>query len=353
MSIKFNPETIYSSFTSKREILNEDEKFYLSNKIKKLLKIRNAVMVAHYYTDPEIQSLVEETGGYVADSLEMARFCTTHSASILFVIGVRFMGETAKILNPKKIVLMPTLDAECSLDLSCPFDEFNRFCNNHPDRTVVVYANTSVAVKIRADWIVTSSIALHLVNYLDSLGQKIIWAPDRHLGNYIVQQTGADILCWDGTCIVHDEFKSKSLERMKMFYPHAAILVHPESPKSIVELADVVGSTSQLIYAAKSLPHPQIIVATDRSIFYKMQKIVPHKELIIAPTTGEGATCRSCAHCPWMAMNNLRAIADGLEHGGNKHEIHIDTALCEAALLPLNRMLSFAAKLKIQSKVNN
>ncbi|WP_455916890.1 quinolinate synthase NadA [Pantoea agglomerans] len=346
MSLMFDPETAIYPFPPKPARLTQDEKQIYREKIKRLLKERNAVMVAHYYTDPEIQALAEETGGCVADSLEMARFGSQHSASTLLVAGVRFMGETAKILSPEKTILMPTLQAECSLDLGCPIDEFNRFCDQHPDRTVVVYANTSAAVKARADWVVTSSIAVELIEHLDSLGEKIIWAPDRHLGQYVTRQTGADILCWQGACIVHDEFKTQALQRMKALYPDAAVLVHPESPQAIVDLADAVGSTSQLIQAAKTLPNPQMIVATDRGIFYKMQQACPDKELLEAPTAGEGATCRTCAHCPWMAMNGLKAIADGLEHGGSQHEIHVDAALREGALISLNRMLTFAASLK-------
>lgn len=346
MSLMFDPETAVYPFPPKPARLTPDEKQFYRSKIKRLLKERDAVMVAHYYTDPEIQALAEETGGCVADSLEMARFGSQHSASTLLVAGVRFMGETAKILSPEKTILMPTLQAECSLDLGCPIDEFTRFCDAHPDRTVVVYANTSAAVKARADWVVTSSIAVELIEHLDGLGEKIIWAPDRHLGRYVTRQTGADILCWQGACIVHDEFKTQALARMKALYPDAAVLVHPESPQAIVELADAVGSTSQLIQAAKTLPQRQMIVATDRGIFYKMQQACPDKELLEAPTAGEGATCRTCAHCPWMAMNGLQAIADGLEHGGSEHEINVDAALREGALRPLDRMLTFAASLK-------
>ncbi|HBZ17187.1 quinolinate synthase NadA [Pantoea sp. NPDC088449] len=352
MSLMFDPENAIYPFPPKPARLSVDEKSYYKNEIKRLLKERDAVMVAHYYTDPEIQALAEETGGCVSDSLEMARFGSTHPAKTLLVAGVRFMGETAKILSPEKTVLMPTLQAECSLDLGCPIEEFNRFCDQHPDRTVVVYANTSAAVKARADWVVTSSIAVELIEHLDSLGEKIIWAPDRHLGRYVTQKSGADVLCWQGACIVHDEFKTQALQRMKALYPDAAVLVHPESPQAIVDLADAVGSTSQLIQAAQSLPHPQMIVATDRGIFYKMQQAVPNKELLEAPTAGEGATCRSCAHCPWMAMNGLKAIAEGLARGGSEHEIHVEDALREAALIPLNRMLSFAADLKLKVKGN-
>ncbi|MGX6595869.1 quinolinate synthase NadA [Klebsiella quasivariicola] len=346
MSVMFDPETAIYPFPAKPHSLTVDEKQFYREKIKRLLRERDAVMVAHYYTDPEIQQLAEETGGCIADSLEMARFGARHSASTLLVAGVRFMGETAKILGPEKTILMPTLNAECSLDLGCPIEEFNAFCDAHPDRTVVVYANTSAAVKARADWVVTSSIAVELIDHLDSLGQKILWAPDRHLGRYVQRQTGADVLCWQGACIVHDEFKTQALTRMKALYPEAAVLVHPESPQAIAEMADAVGSTSQLIAAAKSLPQRQLIVATDRGIFYKMQQAVPEKTLLEAPTAGEGATCRSCAHCPWMAMNGLKAIAEGLEQGGAEHEIHVDEAPRTGALIPLNRMLDFAATLR-------
>ncbi|HUH38945.1 MAG TPA: quinolinate synthase NadA [Spongiibacteraceae bacterium] len=317
------------------------ERDILKQRIRALLQREDAVMIAHYYTDPEIQALAEETGGCVSDSLEMARFGAQHSAKTLLVAGVRFMGETAKILSPEKRVIMPTLDATCSLDLGCPPDEFAAFCDAHPDRTVVVYANTSAAVKARADWVVTSSIALPLVEHLDELGEKILWAPDKHLGGYIQRESGADMLLWDGACIVHEEFKAKGVEDLKRVYPDAAVLVHPESPEAVVALADMVGSTSQIIHAAKTLPNQQFIVATDQGIFYKLTQQVPDKEFLIAPTAGSGATCRSCAHCPWMAMNALEAVAEVLEHGGN--EIHVDPQLGELAMRPLQRMLAFSA----------
>ena len=308
------------------------------------LEKQNAVLVAHYYCDPEVQELAELTGGCVSDSLEMARFGRDHPASTLVVVGVKFMGETSKILSPEKTVLMPTLEATCSLDLGCPVDEFSKFCDAHPDHTVVVYANTSAAVKARADWVVTSSCAVEIIEHLDSLGEKIIWAPDQHLGRYIQNKTGADMLLWDGACIVHEEFRSRGIASMKALYPDAAVLVHPESPMSVVEIADAVGSTSQLIKAAQTLPHKRLIVATDRGIFYKMQQAVPDKILIEAPTAGEGATCRSCAHCPWMAMNELDGILQVLQH--RDQEIHVDPTLAQRAKLPLDRMLDFSASLK-------
>ncbi|WP_163558607.1 quinolinate synthase NadA [Halomonas sp. NO4] len=309
--------------------------------IKRLLEAHNAVLVAHYYTDDAIQQLAEETGGCVADSLEMARFGARHEAETLVVAGVRFMGETAKILSPEKRVLMPTLEATCSLDVGCPAEEFSAFCDAHPDRTVVVYANTSAAVKARADWVVTSSIAVDVIEHLQARGEKILWAPDKHLGGYIQKQTGADMLLWDGACIVHEEFKAQGVEDLKALYPEAAVLVHPESPAPVVELADVAGSTSQLIKAAKSLPNDKLIVATDRGIFFKMQQAVPDKTLFEAPTAGNGATCKSCAHCPWMAMNALDNLAASLREQSG--EVFVDAALRQAALKPLERMLNFQA----------
>ena len=305
---------------------------------------RDAVLVAHYYCDPEVQELAELTGGCVSDSLEMARFGRDHPAKTLVVAGVKFMGETSKILSPEKTVLMPTLEATCSLDLGCPVDEFTAFCDAHPEHTVVVYANTSAAVKARADWVVTSSCAVEIIEHLDSLGEKIIWAPDQHLGRYIQKKTGADMLLWDGSCIVHEEFRARGIAQMKALYPNAAVLVHPESPESVIDVADAVGSTSQLIKAAQELPHDTMIVATDRGIFYKMQQMVPNKTLIEAPTAGEGATCRSCAHCPWMAMNELDGILDVLHKGDQ--EIFVDAALSKRAKQPLDRMLNFSASLK-------
>jgi quinolinate synthase len=313
----------------------------LQAQIKALLIEKNAVIIAHYYTDPLIQALAEETGGKVADSLEMARFGNSHSAQTLVVAGVKFMGETAKILTPDKLVLMPTLDATCSLDVGCPADEFAAFCDQHPDRTVVVYANTSAAVKARADWVVTSSIALQVVDYLDSQGEKILWAPDKYLGVYVQKQTGADLLMWDGSCIVHEEFKAKGILNLKKVHPHAAVLVHPESPESVVDIADVVGSTSQLIEAARQLPQQEMIVATDQGIFYKMQQAVPDKTLLVAPTGGSGATCRSCANCPWMGMNSLENLLQCLQQGSNA--IAVDSEVSLLAKRSLERMMNFKA----------
>ncbi len=323
---------------------SESERTKLRHRIKQLLQERNAVLVAHYYVDSEIQDLAEETGGTVADSLEMARFGSNHPASTLVVAGVRFMGETAKILNPEKTVIMPTLQAECSLDISAPIDKFSRFCDENPERTVVVYANTSAAVKARADWVVTSSNAVAIIDHLHDRGQKILWGPDKHLGQYIQQQSGADMLLWDGACVVHEAFKAETLENLRNSYPDAAVLVHPESPMGVVAQADVVGSTTRLIKAVTELPNKQFIVATDNGIFHKMKKLAGDKQLIEAPTAGVGATCESCAHCPWMAMNSLNNLVSVLEDMNN--EIIIDKTIRKKAVLPLRRMMSFGQESK-------
>ena len=330
--------------------LTSEQEQSLKNQIKARLQEENAVIVAHYYTSPAIQALAEESGGCVSDSLEMARFGHDHPASTLVVAGVKFMGETAKILTPQKRVLMPTLEATCSLDLGCPIDEFSAFCDQHPERKVVVYANTSAAVKARADWVVTSSIALDVVEHLTEQGEKILWAPDQYLGDYVKRQTGADMLMWDGACIVHEEFKARGIADLKRVYPDAAVLVHPESPAAVVDLADRVGSTTQIIRAASEMNNRRFIVATDQGIFYKLQQQAPDKEFIIAPTAGEGASCRSCAQCPWMAMNDLETLAQVFERADN--EISVDPAIGEQAMIPLRRMLDFASELQVTVKGN-
>ena len=326
------PETIV-------ETLGIRERDVLKERIRQLLKAKNAVLVAHYYTDADLQLLADETGGCVSDSLEMARFGHMAAADTLIVCGVRFMGETAKILNPEKRVLMPDLNADCSLDIGCPIDAFGQFCDQYPDRAVVVYANTSAAVKARADWMVTSGSAVDVVNHLKDEGRKIIWAPDKYLGQYVQEQTGADMLIWQGACVVHEEFKGIELELLRREHPAAKVLVHPESPASVIHQADVVSSTTGIIKAAKELEADEFIVATDKGIFHKLQELAPEKIFIEAPTAGKGATCKSCAHCPWMAMNSLRKVVDVLETGRN--EIYVDPETGKRARGSIQRLLDF------------
>ena len=307
--------------------------------IKKALLEKNATLVAHYYVDADLQTLAEETGGIVSDSLEMARFGQNCDADTIVVAGVKFMGETAKILSPEKRVLVLDDQATCSLDLSCPIDDFSAFCDANPDHVVVVYANTSAEVKARADWVVTSGSALKIVKKLHQEGKKILWAPDKHLGYYVQTQTGADMLLWDGACVVHEEFKVEGLERVMQHHPNAAVLVHPESPKGVIALADVVGSTTQLIEAVATRPEETFIVATDNGIFHKMHEVAPGKKLIEAPTMGVGATCESCGHCDWMAMNSLEKCLSTLNTG--KNEIRINDEVIEKAKHSILRLLAF------------
>lgn len=328
-----------------RDAPQGDERDQLMARATELLKERDAVLVSHYYVHPDLQDLAEQTGGCVADSLEMARFGRDHKAQTLVVAGVRFMGETSKILSPDKRVLVPDPDAECSLDLGCPIEDFRAFKALHPDRTVVVYANTSADVKAEADWVITSSVALPLVRHLVEKGEKILWAPDRHLGGYIQKETGADMVLWQGSCVVHDEFKSIELSSLLEQYPDAKVLVHPESPAAVVAQADLVGSTSQILAAPKELGGDVFIVATDNGILHKMKQHYPEATFFAAPTAGDSATCKSCAYCPWMAMNNLRNLVSTLEN--LSHQIEVKEDVRVKAVAGLDRMLAFAAKVGI------
>ena len=321
------------------EELDEIERINLKEKIKKQLVRQNAVIVSHYYTDADLQLLADETGGCVSDSLDMARFGHESKAKTLIVCGVKFLGETAKILNPEKRILMPDLNANCSLDIGCPIDEFSKFCDEHPEHIVVVYANTSAEVKARADWMVTSGSAVDVIKHLTSNNKKIIWAPDKYLGDYVQKESGADMLIWQGSCIVHEEFKGKELKSLREKNPKAKVLVHPESPSSVIAQADMVGSTTAIINAVTEMDAKKFIVATDKGIFHKMKEAAKNKILIEAPTAGKGATCISCAHCPWMAMNSLKKLLYVLETGEN--EIFVGKDIINNAKGSIEKLLKF------------
>ena len=313
--------------------------------IKQLLLKNNAKIIAHYYVDEQVQRLAEDTGGFVGDSLEMARYGSKQKETTLIVAGVKFMGETAKILNPDKKVLMLDIEATCSLDTGCDYTEFKEFCDTHNDRDVVVYANTSAKVKSISDWVVTSSIAVPLIEHLTSLGKKLIWAPDKYLGNYVIDTTGADMLLWDGSCIVHEEYKTIELKNMIAKHPDCDVLVHPESPRSIIQLANTVGSTTKLIEASKASKKKYIIVATEKGILYQMKKFSPNKIFLEAPTEGEGATCKSCGRCPWMNLNIVQKLLDVFNAKTN--EIILSRDIINKAKKPIDRMINFNLNNKI------
>ena len=313
--------------------------------IKQLLLKNNAKIIAHYYVDEQVQRLAEDTGGFVGDSLEMARYGSKQKETTLIVAGVKFMGETAKILNPDKKVLMLDIEATCSLDTGCDYVEFKEFCDTHNDREVVVYANTSAKVKSISDWVVTSSIAVPLIEHLTSLGKKLIWAPDKYLGNYVIDTTGADMLLWDGSCIVHEEYKTIELKNMIAKHPDCDVLVHPESPRSIIQLANTVGSTTRLIEASKASKKKYIIVATEKGILYQMKKFSPNKIFLEAPTEGEGATCKSCGRCPWMNLNIVQKLLDVFNAKTN--EIILSRDIINKAKKPIDRMINFNLNNKI------
>ena len=313
--------------------------------IKELLLKNNAKIIAHYYVDEQVQRLAEDTGGFVGDSLEMARYGSKQKETTLIVAGVKFMGETAKILNPDKKVLMLDIEATCSLDTGCDYAEFKEFCDAHNDREVVVYANTSAKVKSISDWVVTSSIAVPLIEHLTSLGKKLIWAPDKYLGNYVIDTTGADMLLWDGSCIVHAEYKTIELKNMIAKHPDCDVLVHPESPRSIIQLANTVGSTTRLIEASKASKKKYLIVATEKGILYQMKKFSPNKIFLEAPTEGEGATCKSCGRCPWMNLNIVQKLLDVFNAKTN--EIILSRDIINKAKKPIDRMINFNLNNKI------
>ncbi len=315
------------------------DKTKLFESITKNLISKNASIVSHYYVDPLIQEITEKTGGFVGDSLEMAKFGSHIQTENLIVCGVKFMAETAKILSPEKNIYVPTLESTCSLDLGCPASDLKKMKDRYPDRVLVVYANTSAEVKAMADWVVTSSIAKEIIEDLHLNGEKILWAPDKYLGGYLQKITNADMILWNSACVVHEEFKASGLKDLKKIHPDAGILVHPESPAEVISMADAVGSTSHLIKASQELDFKKFIVATDKSIFYKMTQLSPTKEFFEAPTGGVGSTCKSCAHCPWMGLNSLQNLDTCINKLSN--EILLEDSIIKKAKIPLDKMINF------------
>jgi quinolinate synthase len=306
----------------------------LIEEIKRLKKDRNAVILAHYYQRPELQDIAD----YVGDSLELSKKAAATDADVIAFCGVKFMADTAKILSPQKIVVLPDLDAGCSLEDSCPPDKFKAFRAAHPDHIAITYINCSTEVKALSDIIVTSSSAEKILSQIP-LDQKIIFGPDKHLGGYIARKTGRDMLLWPGVCIVHEAFSETELIKLKAQHPGAPVAAHPECPPHIIDHADYVGSTSGILQYAKDMPGNTLIVATEPHIIHQMEKAVPHKQFIGAP--GADGNC-NCNICPYMALNTMEKLYVALRDLSPR--IEIEEGLRLAAKKSLDAMLEMAAK---------
>ena len=302
-------------------------------KIKQLKKEKKAVVLAHYYQVPEIQ----EVADYVGDSLGLSQKAAETDAAIIVFAGVHFMAETAKILNPSKTVLLPDLEAGCSLAESCPPEAFGKFVDAHPDHTVVTYVNCSAEIKALTDIVCTSSNALKIIASLPE-DRPIIFAPDRNLGRYIMKKTGRTMLLWDGSCVVHEAFSIDKLIALCKEYPGHKVIAHPESEEHILKTATYVGSTSGMIEYVKTHPTDKFIVATEAGILHKMQEAVPMAELIPAPAK-EDNTC-ACSECAYMKVNTMKKLYECLLHESPQIEVAKD--IREKALIPIERMLELS-----------
>jgi len=306
----------------------------LRSEIDRLRKDRNAVILAHYYQTPEIQDIAD----FVGDSLDLSRKAAATDADVIAFCGVRFMAETAKILSPDKIVVLPDMDAGCSLEDSCPPDQFKAFRDRHPDHIALTYINCSAEVKALSDIIVTSSSAETILAQIP-MDQKIIFGPDKHLGGYLARKTGRDMLLWPGVCIVHEAFSETELLKLKARHPGAPVLAHPECPAHIIDHADHVGSTSAILKYALESPSDVLIVATEPHIIHQMEKAAPHKQFIGAP--GADGNC-NCNMCPYMALNTMEKLYLGLRD--LQPRIEMDEELRVAAKKSLDRMLEMAGR---------
>jgi len=300
--------------------------------IKRLREEKNAVILAHYYQAPEIQDIAD----FVGDSLDLSRKAAETDAEVIVFCGVRFMAEVAKILSPEKTVVLPDLAAGCSLEDSCPPDEFEKFVKANPDHMVLSYINCSAAVKALTDIIVTSSNAEHILRQIPE-DQKIIFAPDRHLGGYLSRKLDRDMLLWQGTCIVHELFSEKELIKLKAKHPDAPVAAHPECPDNIIQHADHAGSTSSILKFALESEAETLIIATEPGIIHQMEKAAPHKTFIGAP--GADGNC-SCNTCPYMALNTMQKLYLCLRDLGP--EIDLDEETRIAAEKPLRKMLEMS-----------
>jgi len=304
------------------------------NEINKLRKEKNAIILAHYYQVAEIQDIAD----YVGDSLGLAQQASTTKADMIVFAGVHFMAETAKLLNPEKLVVLPDLNAGCSLADSCPPLPFKHFIEQYPDHMVISYINCSADIKTMSDLICTSGNAVQLVEALPK-DQKIIFAPDKNLGGYINRITGRDMILWDGTCEVHDILSTEAVIRMKMEHPHAKLIAHPECKATVLELADFIGSTTALLAYTQKSKDDTFIVATETGILHQMQRSSPDKRFLIVPSD---ETC-SCNDCPYMKMNTLEKLYLALKNGSPSIELTPD--VLEKGRKPIEKMLEMSLKL--------
>ncbi|MEB3213206.1 MAG: quinolinate synthase NadA [Leptolyngbyaceae bacterium] len=291
----------------------------------------NAVILAHYYQDPDIQDIAD----YLGDSLGLSRQAAETDADVIVFAGVHFMAETAKILNPDKQVLLPDLEAGCSLADSCPPDAFAAFKAQHPDHLVVSYINCTAEIKAMSDIICTSSNAVDIINQIPE-NQPIIFAPDQNLGRYVMEQTGRDLVLWKGSCIVHETFSEKKLIQLHMTHPNAEIIAHPECEEPVLRHAQFIGSTTALLKYSQRSASDTFIVATEPGIIHQMEKASPGKHFIPAPSTSNCA----CNECPYMRLNTLEKIYDAMKN--RTPEITLSEDICRAALAPIQRMLEMS-----------
>jgi len=312
-----------------------DKAIDIKSAIDSLKKEKNAVILAHYYQTGDIQDIAD----YVGDSLALAQWAAKTEADIIVLCGVHFMGETAKILCPDKIVLVPDLNAGCSLADSCPADKFAQFVNEHPDHTVISYVNTTAAVKAVTDIVVTSTNAKQIVDSFPK-DEKLIFGPDRNLGNYINSITGRSMLLWDGACHVHEQFSVEKIVELKKQYPDAVILAHPECKGAVLKVADFVGSTAAILKFAVKSDKKNFIVATESGVIHEMKKQCPEKTFIPAPPND--STC-ACNECNFMRLNSLEKLYNCLKY--EWPTIEVDEAVAKEAVKPIKKMLDISEKL--------
>lgn len=326
------PETVFAAGPDALGLADIDPALDLWQEIDRLRKEKNAVILAHYYQDPEIQDLAD----FVGDSLDLSRTAANTDADMIVFCGVRFMAEVAKILSPEKKVVLPDLEAGCSLEDSCPPEKFRAFLDKNPGHTVVTYINSSAAVKSMSDVIVTSSNAEHIVRSLPE-DKPVLFAPDRHLGAYIARQTGRDMTLWEGSCIVHEQFSERELVRLKSRHPDAPVAAHPECPENVLRHADHVGSTRAILDYVLKTPGKEFIIATEQHIIHQMQKAAPEKTFLPAP--GADGTC-NCANCPFMELNTLEKLYLCLVN--EAPFVEVEEPLRVQAKAPLERMLEMS-----------